>query len=446
MAMAVSFGKIDITPSVPLPLAGYDVATPRVSTGTHSPLWARCTILWDDGSPNVIVTADVLAFSRSFNLAVRSLVEPLGVAKSDFVLTATHTHNSPVLSEPINPYILYNASATDITAIQTYTNLLKANIVTLVTNTLAATRTNCQLDYRVLQSTFSFNREGLSYVERDVPVLVARSLTGGTPLAVLFGYGCHPVSAGIQTMYDPDYPGAAVTTIETQTGAFAQFLTGPAGDQDPTGPRTWAQSTALGNGLGQAVATSMATVGRLVTGPVSTAYRDVTLPLDITDNPSNLAVVRSMLVTRMTAAGLGGFVGRHAQTMIAQIDAHTFATSVNLPLQVWKLPGTPILRMVFGGGEIVSGYGMYYRGLYGGTNGIWMSAYSNEIPGYIPSDELLYINPGTHYACGWTTDFPGIGGGAQGVYGWLGRFKGRPPGTTATGVEQLLITNLTAML
>jgi hypothetical protein len=443
--MAVSFGKIDITPPVGLPLAGYDCVTPRLAIGTHRPLWARCTVLWDNGAPNVIVTLDVLAIGRTFNQSVRTLVEALGVAKSDFVMTATHTHNGPVLTEPIDPYILYNVAPPG-PSIQAYTDTLKTTIVTLVTTALAAPRTDCLLDYRVLQSTFSFNREGLSYVERDVSVLVARSLTG-TPVAVLFGYGCHPVSAGIQTLYDPDYPGEAAAKIEDLSGCFAQFLTGPAGDQDPTGARDWVTRDTLGSNLGQAVVTGMGTVGRPVTGPILSAYREVTLPLDITVNDANMAVVRSMFTTRMNNAGLGSYVGRHAQRMIAQIDAHSFATTVPLPLQVWKLAGTPLLRMLFSGGELVSGYAVYLRGLYGAANGIWVSAYANEVPGYIPSDELLFTHPGMQYACGWTPDFMWIGGGAQAVYGWLGRYRGRQPGNTTTiGVEQILISNLTSML
>lgn len=147
MAMAVSFGKVDITPPVGMPLAGYGVTTPRLATGTHRPLWARCTVFWDNGSPNVIVTVDVLALGPTFNQSVRTQVEALGVAKSDFVLTATHTHNGPVLTEPINPYILYNVAPAGLPQIQAYTDLLKAAIVTLVTTTLAATRTDCLLDY-----------------------------------------------------------------------------------------------------------------------------------------------------------------------------------------------------------------------------------------------------------------------------------------------------------
>src|SRR5262245_57406053 len=64
-ALAVSFGKVDITPDVGGFMAGYGVDVPRASTGTFKPLFARCIIIWDSGYPNVVVTADVLAFPRS---------------------------------------------------------------------------------------------------------------------------------------------------------------------------------------------------------------------------------------------------------------------------------------------------------------------------------------------------------------------------------------------
>jgi hypothetical protein len=32
------------------------------------------------------------------------------------------------------------------------------------------------------------------------------------------------------------------------------------------------------------------------------------------------------------------------------------------------------------------------------------------------------------------------------VYGWLGRFVGRPPGSANDGVEQIIINQLTSML
>jgi hypothetical protein len=444
--LAISVGKVDITPGVGQYLAGYGVdLVPRTSTGTFAPLFARCTIIWDSGYPNVIVTADVLAFPRSMNLAIRNAVVALGVSAPDFVLTATHTHNGPVLVDRLDPYLAYNLAGGQLASVQAYSDWLIDRIVQLVADTLAGTRTPCTLDYRVVDQNFSTNREGLAYLERDVPVLVARSPVGD-PIAVLFGYGCHPVSAGYQTLYDPDYPGEAVSRVEALTGAFAQFLLGPAGDQDPVGTRGWDLRTQQGSSLGQAITGALGTPGRPVIGPILTAYTEVSLPLDITDTPANLSAVRAAFVARRDNPGLVGYKRRHAEVMVQQIDAHSFATTVPLPLQVWQLSGSPSLRIALTGGELVSGYGVYFRANYGGSNGIWVAGYANEVPAYIPSDELLFTQPGLHYACGWEPDYPGIGGGAMTVYGWLGHFKGRPPGTSTIGVEQILIAGLTALL
>jgi neutral ceramidase len=446
--MAVSTRKVDITPTDDLYLAGYGVDIPRSAThGANTRLYARCTILWDNGAPNVIATADVLAFPRSMHQQIRSRVLALGVlsATSDFVLTATHTHNGPVLIDTLDPYISYNLGSGQLGVVNAYSSRLVDTMVKLVRDTLAAPRTTCTLDYQVDGENFAYNREGLAYVEADVPILVARGLTG-SPVAVLFGYGCHPVCAGAQNAFDYDYPGRACAVVEQQTGAFAQFLTGAAGDQDPAGANGYPFANQCGNDLGQTVVNAIATPGRAVTGPINTDYTEVTLPLDITDSPGNLAVVRADYVARQGNTALPGYFRRHAEVMIGQIDAHSFATTVPLPLQTWNL-GNDNLRLAIAGGELVSGFDFYFRNNFGGTARIWVFSYANEIPAYIPSDELLITGGALHYACGWDTDYPGIAGGAMTIYAHLGHFLGRTPAhPTANGVEQIVINTLTAML
>jgi hypothetical protein len=329
--------------------------------------------------------------------------------------------------------------------VTSYSSWLVDAMVQLVADALAAPRTACTLDYLVDGEVFAYNREGLSYTEADVPILVARGLTGA-PVAVLYGYGCHPVCAGQQTAFDADYPGLASALIEQQTGAFAQFLIGAAGDQDPAGNRGYPLAQNCGNDLGQTVVNAIATPGRAVPGPINTNYTEVSLPLDITDTPQNMAAVRADFVARLGNSALPGFYHRHAEVMIGQIDAHSFGTTVPLPLQTWNF-GNGGLRLAITGGELVSGYDFYFRNNYGGTARIWVFGYAGEIPAYIPSDELLAGGGALHYACGWDTDFPGIGGGAMTIYGWLGHFLGRTPAhPTVNGVEQIVINGLTAML
>jgi hypothetical protein len=95
-----------------------------------------------------------------------------------------------------------------------------------------------------------------------VPILTARR-ADGLPAVVLFSYGTHPVTAGEQTMWDGDFPSAAAAVIEAAIpGCVAVFLPGPAGDQDPAWPRSWAERNRHGASLGQAVVQKASAPGR----------------------------------------------------------------------------------------------------------------------------------------------------------------------------------------
>jgi neutral ceramidase len=444
-AMAVSTAKLDITPTLTMNpyMGGYgtDNGGRKATTGTpyaDMPLYARCTVLWDNGRPKAIATADVLAFPRSMHQNIAHRVQSLNTswAPSDFVLTATHTHNGPALIDVLNPYIAYGL--TDLTPLANYSKWLQDQMVAVVNAALNAPQTPCALDYQVITQNFSYNRENLPYVETAVPMLVARA-PGGEPVAVLFGYGTHPVSAGLQTQFDGDYAAEAVSWVEDTTGAFAQFLLGPAGDQDPVGsPRDFDLRNQLGSQLGHAVIAAVARAGRPATGPILTSYQEVSLPLDITDTPENLAAVRAAYVARLSNSALPPWFARHASVMIKQIDFRTFQTAVPLPTQVWTLQGNPLLRIALTGGELVSGYAVYFRNLYGGPNGLWIGSYANEVPAYVPSNELLPpIRIGGSYAGGWDIDYPGIAGGSMTVYAHLSHCLADPEGVESTLIAAL---------
>jgi hypothetical protein len=393
-------------------------------------------IFWDAGTPKVIVTADVLAFGRTMHLAIRAGVVALGVASPDFVLTATHTHNGPVLIEKLDPFITYNL--TELSDVEAYSDDLVDILVRLVGTTLRRRRRRCTLDYQVTDENFSFNREGLPYAEVDVPVLVARTLAG-VPRAVLFGYGAHTVAAGGQTEFDPDYPAQAIKEIEARgTSTFAQFLLGPAGDQNPRPPASIESSDAYGEDLGLSVANAIEQPGRRLSGPIRTEYTEIEIPLDVAEVAHDLALVRAAYAARAGRPGMIGFFRRHAEEMIRRLDAGDLQTSVVLPVQVWTFTGDPDLHIVFCGGEVVSGYAVVLRANHGGSDGLWFNAYANEVPSYIPSDELLNR---PSYAGGIDMDAPGIAGGSMTAYGQMGHFMRGPD-----GVEHLLLTHLESML
>jgi len=442
--MKISTAKIEITPNRETNpfLAGYGVDTPRQVTSDqpNTPLWARCLILWDDGKPHLFVVADVLGFSRPMHQAIRRRVLALHPAliSARFVLHTMHTHNGPVLTQKLEPFISYHL--TDLTLVERYSTWLEDRIVELVRNALESPQTPVSIDFQIAHATFAANRAGLSGVEKVVPILTARNQSGA-PLAVLFSYGCHPVSTGILSKYDGDYPAIACQLIEQKTGALALFVLGPAGDQDPGQKRGEPLRDELGQQLSGAVLDAIRNAGRPLAGPIKSDFREVTLPLEISNTPENLAELRAQYAIRQANPALPGYYRRHAAVMIRQIDAGTFETSVILPIQLWQFRGHPELRIVLTGGELASGYGAYFRARYGAES-LLLAGYTNEVPAYIPTDTLLSPGrTGGSYEGGWDADFPALAGGSQTVYNYIGHHS-----SGANGVEARMIAALENML
>lgn len=447
MSFSVSTAKVDITPTLSTNpyLAGYGAqSSARVATSStpYAQLFARCLILWEDGKPHAIVTLDVLNIPRSVHLSVRPKILALASWWSaDVILQATHTHNGPVLVDSLQPYLSYALS--DLTLVRSYTAWLEQKIVDVVRTALNATKTAVTLDYHVTTSGIAFNRAGLPYVETAVPVLTARK-SNGVPRAIIFSYGCHPIAAGMRTLYDGDFPAGACEYIESSiSGCFPIYLQGTAGDQDPRGVWSWGLRDQYSEDLGRSAVDVASSAGRVLTGPLQTSYDEMSLPLDILNSTSNLAAVRSAFVTRMgNPQGQPAWYQRHAQVMVSRIDSNTLETEIINPSHVWKLQGSPMLRIALTGGEVVSGYGVYFRNRYNGSNGLVIGGYANEVSCYIPSNEFLppYMPSGS-YEGGWDPDFPGIGGGNLTVYGHLARFK-----AGSSGVEAAYINALNAQL
>jgi hypothetical protein len=374
------------------------------------------------------------------HLAVRGrLVQLTAWTSSDIVLLATHTHNGPVIGRTLDPFITYDMGPVELARVDAYTAWLEDRIVSVVGNALATPGTAVTLEYRVASADFAVNRVGLPTVETDVPVITARRADGALR-AVLFSYGCHPVSAGWQELWDGDWPAEACDVVEDESGAFALFIPGPAGDQDPAGVRSWALRDDHGNTIGYTALDAAESPGRELTGPISSDLREATLPLDIEDTPGNLAAVRAAFQVRtLNPAGLPAWYQRHGEAMIDRIDNGTYATSVQNPSQVWRIDGDPGLQLAFVGGELVSGYGAYFRQRYGGVEELLIGGYANETNSYIPANNfLLPIAPSWgSYEGGWDSDSPGIAGGSMTIYPQIAHFLAGDSGVEAAVIDAL---------
>jgi hypothetical protein len=284
------------------------------------------------------------------------------------------------------------------------------------------------LGYAVGQTEFAFNRAEQATVLTDVPVLLASAEDTGEPVAVLFGYACHPVSRGNDITFDSDYVGAAAEAITAQRGIPAMFFQGTAGDHDPVGDRGPDRPGQLGDQLAAAVFEVLDS-GEFapLTGPIETRMVEVRLPysVDLADPHVHDELV-GKYQQRVQDNPPDQVINRHAQVMLRDLANGTLAPAIPMPIVRWRFGGLTILAL---SNEVVSEYDVEIKKLAPGP--IWVMGYANEINCYIPVDPISWAGGKKHggYEAGWIDD-PHITGDGTSMmaFTWPSPLKASPDG------------------
>ena len=105
--MKIGYARIDITPTEPVPLAGYGNTSFRISQNVLSPLCSACLAVTDDaGNTVLLVHNDLIASHDWFVDPIRkAMEEATGVPFDNIVIHATHTHSAPDVSNKAEPSI-----------------------------------------------------------------------------------------------------------------------------------------------------------------------------------------------------------------------------------------------------------------------------------------------------------------------------------------------------
>lgn len=473
--------KVDITPlnkGFPIMwLGGFANRGGVPAQGVSKPVFARVLAIQDETSMKVIVTADILGFPSTLHQQIVGAVHKYGLSERNVLLAASHNHSGPVLTGNLDPAVSYfshltpQQTANNLNIVSAYTQWLRRGIVDLIGAAVKDLQTASEvtLSYGVGSADLANNRDDIFENEdQDVPVLAVRR-PDSSLLAVVFGYACHPIRAGedgnTHFLYHSDFPGVACEQLESTTGATAFFIQGAAGDLNPSGmlPEITAQS--IGTELADEVQRVL--VGSLdpVNGPILTQYREVRLPLNFDPNDPNqtqLQAAYSGIASTDPGIGQGDFTAkwwtRHAEQIVEQINQGVLPEVEQLPVQVWHFGSTtsPSLVLAALGGEVVSGYSLFLKDQFASTLGdtLWVAAYGNEVPGYIPSNQIWDKGNTTacgtgfgNYEAGWNWGRcrgPFIASGSQMFYGWPAPLKRGSNGEK--GMEELVIENTVSMI
>jgi neutral/alkaline ceramidase-like enzyme len=388
-----------ITPAEPIWLSGYEERN-HPHEGVLRDLYVKALALEDTpGHASVLVTADILGFSREAGATVAERCRrQFGLPRDRLVLNASHTHSAPVIDPPTWPEHELMPPA-QFPVVQRYTATLVDKTVAAVgaaIKNLAPARLRFAQGFAAIgvnRRRAVIGRSLPGQVDQDVPVL-AVELDGGKLLAVVVGYACHATVLNTYPI-NGDWPGFAQEEIERRhPGTAAMYVQGCGADINPLPRRSVALARAYGRILDAAVEELLAAKMPPITGPLRTAYGMVDLPFH--DVPS-----RAQLEHDLTSRE--DYQRWRAKRMLAILDrGDALPARYAYPIQVWQFGAG--LKFIALGGEVVSDYSLRLKRQYG-FDDTWVAAYSNDVFGYVGSRRVL--QEGGYEGGGANTNFPG---------------------------------------
>lgn len=234
--------KVDITPTDPQPLLGYQA---RTSTGVHDPLFHRVLAL-DDGSLQFfLVSTDIALISPSvYDDFCRQLHAETGIDRHQLWWTNTHTHSAPEVGPPGLPQAFMPDRYIH-TRDNTYTNLVKRKLLDAIRQAraqLAPARlaagsgfamANINRRAKDIDGKIKLGLNPYGPVDRQIGLLRVDKADGAL-LALVANYAIHGTALGGGNLQiSGDVPGIVAAYIEAKLNTTLLFVNGAAGDAAP---------------------------------------------------------------------------------------------------------------------------------------------------------------------------------------------------------------------
>jgi len=408
-AYAVGVAAVDITPDYPVRLNGFG-GRHTESIGVRQHIYAKAlAISTRDDDAVVVITVDTLGIPDSMTerLAAKLKVKA-GIDRSRLAISASHTHSGPMIRDCANT--LYGQPIPDEhwQRILKYTDELEAGLERVALEALAA-RKPATLSWAIGKVGFAQNRRtNGGPVDHDLPVLAVHEPDGKLK-AVFTNYACHCVTLS-DFQISGDWAGYAMDHIQRRNpGCEALISIGCGADANPRGGVLGGRFE-VADGLGQEIAEE---VQRLLTAGLTPLTQPPVAMLERT------TLKLAPLPTRERWEQLAkeqNATGHHARTQIGRLDrGEPLMTEISYPVQTITFGDE--LAWVFLPGEVVVDYALRLKQELNGAK-LWINAYSNACPGYVPSERILREG--------------GYEGGGAMIYYDI-------PGPYATGLEQTIV-------
>lgn len=371
---------MDISPTAPVRLMGY-AARAQSPAPTHilQRIHARALALGSGSQATVLLTVDNCILPGAVTDEIRNrLSRRLRLSPERLAITVTHTHSAPCLTGAAPNIFAQPVSAEDQAAIDAYTRFFTDRLEEAAVAALQQ-REPARLAWGQGRVTFARNRRSATGpVDHDLPLLRV-SAPDGRLRAVLVSYACHCTTLGGEiNATHGDWAGSAAAELEQAfPDTIALIAIGCGADANPN-PRGTLE---LAAGHGASVARESRRLMSLPLTPLTHAPVCRLRTMALSYQPQ---FTRDQWQQR---AAQPGIVGYHARKWLERLDrGETLPETLPYPVQTWAFGDQ--LAMVFLGGEVVVDYSLRLKRELDPSR-IWINAYANDVPCYIPSRRIL---------------------------------------------------------
>ena len=374
----VGISQVDITPDEPIFLSGYAART-NVSEGVAQPIYTKAiAINQEGGEPALILTVDNCGLSKSIRDAVISRIceQQPRLTSRQVVIFNSHTHAAPCLSNTLPHLFIAQIPGAEMTVIERYTARLIESMA------LAAEQAFSKLEsVRVFHARGSLGfaknrrREG-GPVDHDLSLLAFKSADGLR--GVLANYACHCTTAGTYNQVHGDWAGFAGRFIaEEIPGATGLISIGCGADSNPHPRGTIQLAEMYGRQLAGEVKKLLSQPMVELTDEIQFQTSELLIPFD------PLPTIEDWEQRALEPA----IVGYHARVNSARLRrGEKLPTALPYEVQTWNFGSQ--FAMVFLPGEVVVDYALRLKRELDADR-LWISAYANWVPCYIPSERIL---------------------------------------------------------
>jgi hypothetical protein len=274
-SLQVGWAKVNITPPLNTPLAGYGKRKGLRYQEVHDSVWVR-TFYFDNGHTQaVLVTLDMLIAPMTVAAALEKEYAQLGLKPEQVYLTATHTHTSfGGWAKKLAGWLMAGRYSKQVVR-ETTAHILQS------IREAKANRQPARIGYgQVYAPQVVANRLTGSLADRDTALRFLKIQQSSGKTAVLCTFAAHPtILPSMTTELSRDYPGELVDRLE-QTVDFAAFAAGAVGSHRTVAPHgdTYKSTAAVGQRLAKAIAQQLPSVPLEQATSIGFARHELELP------------------------------------------------------------------------------------------------------------------------------------------------------------------------